>query len=71
MELTLHHLALSCDELTLSVCGISDEEVLSLTFYDVRTFMNKVTTFASNLCIVYLVSLLNAQCFVLNKIITR
>lgn len=41
VELTLHHLALSCDELTLSVCGISDEEVLSLTFYDVRTFMNK------------------------------
>lgn len=43
-ELALHHLALSCDELTLSVCGVSEEAGLSLTFYDVRTFMNKVTT---------------------------
>ncbi|XP_044028995.1 nuclear pore complex protein Nup214 isoform X4 [Siniperca chuatsi] len=41
VELVLHHLALSCDELTLSVCGISEEAGLSLTFYDVRTFMNK------------------------------
>ncbi|XP_030598399.1 nuclear pore complex protein Nup214 isoform X3 [Archocentrus centrarchus] len=41
VELVLHHLALSCDELTLSVCGMSDEAGLSLTFYDVRTFMNK------------------------------
>ncbi|XP_041825842.1 nuclear pore complex protein Nup214 isoform X2 [Melanotaenia boesemani] len=41
VELNLHHLALSCDELTLSVCGISEEAGLSLTFYDVRTFMNK------------------------------
>lgn len=41
VELTLHHLALSCDELTLSVCGISEEAGLSLMFYDVRTFMNK------------------------------
>lgn len=40
----LHHLALSCDELTLSVCGMSEETGLSLTFYDVRTFTNKVTT---------------------------
>lgn len=42
MELILHHVALSCDELTLSVCGMSEEAGLSLTFYDVRTFMNKV-----------------------------
>ncbi|KAM8871707.1 nuclear pore complex protein Nup214 [Synchiropus picturatus] len=41
VELNLHHLALSCDELTLSVCGVCDEAKLSLTFYDVRTFMNK------------------------------
>ncbi len=43
VELTLHHLALSCDELTLSVCGVSEETGLSIMFYDVRTFMNKVT----------------------------
>uniref|UniRef100_A0A8D3DJS7 Nuclear pore complex protein Nup214 n=1 Tax=Scophthalmus maximus TaxID=52904 RepID=A0A8D3DJS7_SCOMX len=30
-----------CDELTLSVCGMSEGACLSLTFYDVRTFMNK------------------------------
>lgn len=42
MEVVLHHLALSCDELTLSVCGTSDEAGLLLMFYDVRTFMNKV-----------------------------
>ncbi|XP_070780296.1 nuclear pore complex protein Nup214 [Enoplosus armatus] len=41
VELALHHLALSCDELTLSVCGTSAEAGLSLTFYDVRTFINK------------------------------
>ncbi|XP_035524427.1 nuclear pore complex protein Nup214 isoform X2 [Morone saxatilis] len=41
VELALHHLALSCDELTLSVCGMSEETGLSLTFYDVRTFANK------------------------------
>ncbi|XP_067431481.1 nuclear pore complex protein Nup214 isoform X3 [Thunnus thynnus] len=41
VELALHHLALSCDELTLSVCGMSEVAGLSLTFYDVRTFMNK------------------------------
>lgn len=43
VELTLHHLALSCDELTLSVCGTAEEAGLFLTFYDVRTFLNKVT----------------------------
>ncbi|XP_063746049.1 nuclear pore complex protein Nup214 isoform X3 [Eleginops maclovinus] len=41
VDLSLHHLALSCDELTLSVCGISEAGGLSFTFYDVRTFMNK------------------------------
>ncbi|XP_012724417.2 nuclear pore complex protein Nup214 isoform X2 [Fundulus heteroclitus] len=40
-ELSLHHLALSCDELTLSVCGTSGETGLCITFYDVRTFVNK------------------------------
>ncbi|XP_029025806.1 nuclear pore complex protein Nup214 [Betta splendens] len=39
----LHHLALSCDELTLSVCGTSEETGLSLTFYDVRTLLNKTS----------------------------
>ncbi|XP_067339271.1 nuclear pore complex protein Nup214 isoform X2 [Channa argus] len=41
VQMVLHHLALSSDELTLSVCGMSQETGLSLTFYDVRTFMNK------------------------------
>uniref|UniRef100_A0A8C7XPB9 Nuclear pore complex protein Nup214 n=1 Tax=Oryzias sinensis TaxID=183150 RepID=A0A8C7XPB9_9TELE len=43
VELALHHLALSCDELTLSVCGVAEGN-LFLTFYDVRTFINGVTT---------------------------
>uniref|UniRef100_A0A8C6K5T3 Nuclear pore complex protein Nup214 n=1 Tax=Nothobranchius furzeri TaxID=105023 RepID=A0A8C6K5T3_NOTFU len=30
-----------CDELTLSVCGESEETGLFISFYDVRTFMNK------------------------------
>ncbi|XP_071399853.1 nuclear pore complex protein Nup214 isoform X2 [Centroberyx affinis] len=42
VALPLHNLALSCDELTLSVCGMSEEAGLSLAFYDVRTFMNKM-----------------------------
>ncbi|XP_060932142.1 nuclear pore complex protein Nup214 [Limanda limanda] len=41
VELAVHHLALSCDELTLSVCGVSEGGGLFLTFYDVRTFINK------------------------------
>lgn len=49
-ELALHHLALSCDELTLSVCGVSEEAGLSLMFYDVRTFMNKVCVFMQVYC---------------------
>uniref|UniRef100_A0A3P9HJU9 Nuclear pore complex protein Nup214 n=1 Tax=Oryzias latipes TaxID=8090 RepID=A0A3P9HJU9_ORYLA len=43
VELALHHLALSCDELTLSVCGVAEEN-LFLTFYDVRTFINGKST---------------------------
>uniref|UniRef100_UPI0037E8D1C8 nuclear pore complex protein Nup214 isoform X2 n=1 Tax=Semicossyphus pulcher TaxID=241346 RepID=UPI0037E8D1C8 len=41
VDVSLHNLALSCDELTLSVCGTSESVGLSLTFYDVRTFVNK------------------------------
>uniref|UniRef100_A0A096LWA4 Nuclear pore complex protein Nup214 n=1 Tax=Poecilia formosa TaxID=48698 RepID=A0A096LWA4_POEFO len=40
-DMSLHHLALSCDELTLSVCGTCEETGLSIAFYDVRTFINK------------------------------
>lgn len=43
VAMNLHHLTLSCDELTLSVCGVSEETGLSLTFYDVRVFMHQVT----------------------------
>lgn len=42
LDLPMHHLALSSDELTLSVCGAGQETVLTLDFYDVRTFFNKV-----------------------------
>ncbi|XP_047665479.1 nuclear pore complex protein Nup214 isoform X5 [Tachysurus fulvidraco] len=41
VDLPVHHLALSSDELTLSVCGASEEASLTLDFYDVRTFFNK------------------------------
>ncbi|KAK3508969.1 hypothetical protein QTP70_015394 [Hemibagrus guttatus] len=41
VDLPMHHLALSSDELTLSVCGASQETALTLDFYDVRTFFNK------------------------------
>lgn len=41
LDLPMHHLALSSDELTLSVCGAGQETVLTLDFYDVRTFFNK------------------------------
>lgn len=43
VDLCLHHLALSCDELTLSVCGAYDNGALTLLFYDVRNFVNQVT----------------------------
>ncbi|XP_067293648.1 nuclear pore complex protein Nup214 [Pseudorasbora parva] len=38
----MHHMALSSDELTLSVCGVGDAADLTLDFYDVRTFLNKM-----------------------------
>lgn len=38
----MHHIALSSDELTLSVCGTGDTAELTMDFYDVRTFLNKV-----------------------------
>ncbi|CAB1332778.1 unnamed protein product, partial [Coregonus sp. 'balchen'] len=41
VELPVHNLGLSSDELTLSVSGMSEESGLSLAFYDVRTFINK------------------------------
>ncbi|XP_051952164.1 nuclear pore complex protein Nup214-like isoform X2 [Xyrauchen texanus] len=42
VDVWIHHVALSSDELTLSVCGVSDGADLTLDFYDVRTFFNKV-----------------------------
>ncbi|XP_051522356.1 nuclear pore complex protein Nup214-like isoform X2 [Myxocyprinus asiaticus] len=42
VDVWIHHMALSSDELTLSVCGVSDGADLTLDFYDVRTFFNKV-----------------------------
>jgi hypothetical protein len=42
LEHPLHNVALSSDELTLSVCGLSAEAALSITFYDVRTLMKQV-----------------------------
>ncbi|XP_052411630.1 nuclear pore complex protein Nup214 isoform X3 [Carassius gibelio] len=39
--LAMHHMALSSDELTLSVCGTGDTAELTMDFYDVRTFLNK------------------------------
>nr|XP_046223945.1 LOW QUALITY PROTEIN: nuclear pore complex protein Nup214-like [Oncorhynchus gorbuscha] len=41
VELPVHNLGLSSDELTLSVSGMSEASGLSLAFYDVRTFINK------------------------------
>ncbi|XP_064165047.1 nuclear pore complex protein Nup214 [Anguilla rostrata] len=41
VDLPIHHLALSCDDLTLSVCGTSRDERLLLAFFDIRTFLNK------------------------------
>lgn len=42
MKYPLHHIALSSDELTLSVCTMSRECGVVIIFYDVRTFLNKV-----------------------------
>lgn len=41
VQMSIHHLALSSDELTLSVCGTQDAAKLTVDFYDVRTFYNK------------------------------
>ncbi|KAM9794464.1 nuclear pore complex protein Nup214 isoform X2 [Syngnathus typhle] len=41
VDSTLHNLALSSDELTLSVCAASEEAALFVSFYDVRTFVNQ------------------------------
>ncbi|XP_037122167.1 nuclear pore complex protein Nup214 isoform X2 [Syngnathus acus] len=41
VDSTLHNLALSSDELTLSVCAVSEEAGLFVSFYDVRTFVNQ------------------------------
>ncbi|XP_049321761.1 nuclear pore complex protein Nup214 isoform X2 [Astyanax mexicanus] len=41
VDLPMHHLALSSDELTLSVCGVGEDAALTMDFYDVRTFFNK------------------------------
>ncbi|XP_056602928.1 nuclear pore complex protein Nup214 isoform X2 [Triplophysa dalaica] len=41
VHMSMHHLALSSDELTLSVCGTQDAAKLTVYFYDVRTFYNK------------------------------
>ncbi|XP_051750693.1 nuclear pore complex protein Nup214 [Ctenopharyngodon idella] len=41
VDMAMHHMALSSDELTLSVCGVGGAADLTLDFYDVRTFLNK------------------------------
>ncbi|TRY55112.1 hypothetical protein DNTS_034529 [Danionella cerebrum] len=41
LDVSMHHVSLSCDELTLCVCGLGENANLMLHFYDVRSFFSK------------------------------
>ncbi|GCC17215.1 hypothetical protein chiPu_0017488 [Chiloscyllium punctatum] len=45
MKLPVHHIGLSCDDFTLSVAMTSEEYGLVIAFFDVRTFLNKLSHF--------------------------